>query len=168
MRSIEVSAGTVTITDEIIQIDIGPFGALKRLHEQNNFIGPILIIGVVITLHESVFGSFPNRELAQFAIIFAIAGFTLDKLHRRIKNNVSVATEIRRTDVERVEYTTDRRLSPQRLRIIVADGETTGVRPVPLSYQQLGGDQQLEAAIEAFEDAGITVVPAEDTDDGES
>ncbi|MFC6964486.1 hypothetical protein [Halocatena marina] len=41
------------------------------------------------------------------------------------------------------------------------------MRPVPLAYRQLG-EQQLAEAKQTFEDAGITVVPADDTDDDES
>lgn len=166
MTSIEVGAGTVTITDETIQIDIGPFGALKRFHEQSKLIIPFLIFGIVLTLHTSVLDSSPLRELGRFAIIFVIAGFTLGSLLPRIRNNIGTATEIRRTDVERVEYTTGSRLLARRLRIIVA-AETTGVRPVPLAYRQLG-EQQLSNAIQTFEDTGITVVPADNTTDGNS
>ncbi|WP_248910981.1 hypothetical protein [Halocatena marina] len=162
MRSIEVGAGVVTITDETIQLDLGLFGGIKRFHEQSKYIIPILIIATISTVHEAVFGSSPLREFSQFAIILGILTFTfytLDRLLPRIWNNIGLATELRRTDVKQVEYTAGGRLLPRRLRIIVDDGKTTGVRLVSLSYRQLG-EQQLADAKQAFEDAGITIVPA--------
>lgn len=150
MRFIEVGAGTVTITDETILIDIGAFGSLKRFQEQSKLFLPFFIFGLLLVLYMAVFDSWPVRELARFVIIFTISGFTLDSLLPRIWDDIRVATEIRRTDVERVEYTS-----------------STGIRPVPLAYRQLG-EQQLEDAIPAFEDAGITVIPTEDTTDDES
>ncbi|MFC6964495.1 hypothetical protein [Halocatena marina] len=76
-------------------------------------------------------------------------------------SNIAAASEIPRETVNRVEYTTGSRLSAPKLRIIVTDGENTGTRPVPLSHRQIGGDQELEDAIKAFEDAGITIVPTD-------
>lgn len=166
MRFIEVGAGTVTITDETILIDIGAFGSLKRFQEQSKLFLPFFIFGLLLVLYMAVFDSWPLRELARFVVIFTISGFTLDSLLPKMWDDIRVATEIRRTNVERVEYTSSR-LFGLKLRIIVVDGETTGVRPVPLAYRQLG-EQQLENAIQAFEDADISVIPTEDTTDDES
>lgn len=80
-------------------------------------------------------------------------------------HNIATAAEIRRTTVDRVEYTTGSQLFARKLRIIVTDDETPGVRPIPLAYKQLG-EKQLEEAIQAFEEAGISIVPADDTDGG--
>ncbi|MFC7193348.1 hypothetical protein ACFQL7_28510 [Halocatena marina] len=116
MRSIEVGAGVVTITDETIQLDLGLFGGIKRFHEQSKYIIPILIIATISTVHEAVFGSSPLREFSQFAIILGILTFTfytLDRLLPRIWNNIGLATELRRTDVKQVEYTAGGRLLPE-------------------------------------------------------
>ncbi len=48
MRPIEVGAGTVTITDETIQIDIGVFGSLQRFHEQSKLFLPFFIFGLLL------------------------------------------------------------------------------------------------------------------------
>ncbi|MFC6964483.1 hypothetical protein [Halocatena marina] len=165
MRSIEVGAGTVTITAETIQIDLGLFGGLRRLQEQSKLVFPFSIVGLLVTLHTAVFDPTPLRVFARFIIIFIVAGVALGSLLPRIRNNIGTATEIPRTNVKRVEYTRSR-LFGLKLRLIVDDGETTGVRPVPLAARQLG-KQQLAEAKQTFEDAGITVVPAEDTDDGD-
>lgn len=166
MSFIKAHAGTVTITDETIQIDISPFGAIKRLYEQSKFIFLFLIGGLLLMVVVFVFDSSPlRRTLSQFVIIFAIAGFTLGFILPKFMNDVESASEIRRTAIDRVEYTTGSRVRPPKLRIIVDDGEKSGTRPVPLSHRRLGGDQQLEDAIHAFEDAGITIVPADETDE---
>lgn len=168
MTSIEVGGGLVTITDETIQIDIGPFGALKRLYEQSRLIVVFLIIGLLFEAGSIVFDPFPlAREFGQFIIIFTIGGFTLGVILPKLRNNIGTAAEIRRTAIDWVEYTTGSRLFAPKLRIIVTDGEVTGVRPVPLSFRQLG-EQQLEEAIQAFEKAGISIVPADDTTDEDS
>lgn len=162
MTSIEVGGGTVTITDETIQIDIGPFGSLKRFYQQSKlfvgfFIGVVVLAVVVFILDPSPY----YRTLSRIFIIFILASFALVTILPKLMNNIQTASELDRTAVERVEYTTGSRVISPRLRIIVDDGERSGVRPVPLSYYQLG-DQQLEAAIQAFEEAGIEIVPADD------
>ncbi|UPM44525.1 hypothetical protein [Halocatena salina] len=106
-------------------------------------------------------------SLELHALIVVIASFALVTILPKLLNNIATASELDRTAIERVEYTTGSRVIPPRLRIIVDDGERSGVRPVPLSYYQLG-DQQLEAAIQAFEDAGIEIVPADETPDEDS
>lgn len=165
ITSIKVGGGTVAITEETIQIDISPFGSLKRFYEQSKlfvgfFIGGMMMVVVVFILDPSPY----YRTLSRYALIFVIVGFTLVTILPKLMNNIATASELDRTAVERVEYTTGSRVISPRLRIIVDDGERSGVRPVPLSYYQLG-DQQLEAAIQAFEDAGIDIVPADDTPD---
>ncbi|WP_264556674.1 hypothetical protein [Halocatena marina] len=161
MPSIDVKSGQVTITDEAIQIDTGPFGGLKRLFEQSTrikvfFIGSSIFLPLVF-----IFDPAPlTREMAQFAIVFAILGLSLGEILPRLMNTIATESELPRSVVDRVEYTTGSRLRAPKLRIIATYGTETGVRPVHLSPLQLGGGQQLEAAIEAFEDAGITIVPA--------
>lgn len=69
MTSIEVGGGQIRITDETIQIDIGPFGVVKRLYEQNKLIVPFLIFAVLVAAESALFGSSPLRELGRFAKI---------------------------------------------------------------------------------------------------
>lgn len=162
MTSIEVGGGTVTITEETIQIDISPFGSLKRFYEQSKLFVGFFIGGMVLAVVVFFFDPSPvRRMLSRYALIVVIASFALVTILPKLMNNIQTASELDRTAVERVEYTTGSRVISPRLRIIVDDGERSGVRPVPLSYYQLG-DQQLEAAIQAFEEAGIEIVPADD------
>lgn len=161
MTSIKVGGGTVTITDENIQINIGPFGALKRFYEQNNtivalLIGCFLLMIVVFLLDPGPY----YRTLSEFTIAFTTISLTLGVIYPRLRNNIKYASEISRTTIHRVEYTTGSRLSAPKIRIIVDDGVVTGVRPIPLSHFQLG-EQQLEEAIQAFDDNGIDIVPAD-------
>lgn len=161
MSSIDVKSGQVTITDETIQIDIGPFGALKRLFEQSTLIMIVFIIGLPFQIIGFIFDPFPfAHEIGQFVIVFAIITLSLASILPRLRNTIATETDLPRSVVDRVEYTTGSRLRAPKLRIIATYGTVTGVRPVSLSPLQLGGDQQLEAAIEAFEDASINIVPA--------
>ncbi len=165
MRSVKVGVGQVTITDETIQIDQGPIRVLKRLYEQSKLLIAFIIIGSLCTIIMAIFESSPLREFAQITIIFVIIGIPLATLYPKIRNNIENASEICRVDIRHIKYTTGSRLSAPKLRIIVDDGVATGVRTVPLSHRRLGGDQQLEAAIQAFEDAGIEIVPTDETPD---
>lgn len=163
MTSVTVGGGTVTITDETIQIDIGPFGALKRLHEQSKRITAFLICGLLLMVVVLVFDSSSFRHtLAEFTIRFTVITLSLSVVYPRLRNSIKYASEISRTTIHRVEYTTGSRLFAPKIRIIVDDGVVTGVRPIPLSHRRLGGDQQLEDAIQAFGDNGIDIVPAPD------
>lgn len=169
MTSIEVHAGTVTITEETIQIDIGPFGALKRFYEQSKLIvtfliGCFLLMVLVFLLDPGPY----YRTLSEFTIVFTTISFSLGVIYPKLRNNIKHASEISRTTIHRVEYTTGSRLFAPKIRIIVDDGVVTGVRPIPLSHQRLGGDQQLEQAIQAFEDAGIDIVPADEVPGADS
>ncbi len=161
MRSIEVGGGTVTITDETLQIDISPMGAAKRLYKQSKLIVGLLIGGLLFEIVLAILYSGFFMDILKFIFIFAISGFVLASILPRLMSNIAAASEIPRETVNRVEYTTGSRLSAPKLRIIVTDGENTGTRPVPLSHRQIGGDQELEDAIKAFEDAGITIVPTD-------
>lgn len=153
------------ITDETIQIDLGPIRALKRLYEQSRLIVVFFIVGLSYTAGTAVFGASPLRELGIFVIIFSVIGIPLATLYPKFRNNIRTASEIRLTTVDHVEYTIGSRLHLPKLRIIVDDGEKTGIRPITLSPRQLGGDQQLEQAIKSFEDVGITIVPADEATD---
>lgn len=169
MNSIEVRAGTVTITEENIHIDIGPFKGVKRIYEQSKLLFSFLIGGLLLMVVVFILDSSPfRRTLSQFVLIFAIAIFTFSFIFHRLRDNIKTASEIRRTTVDRVEYTTGSQVFPPKLRIIVSDGVVTDGRPVRLSHRRLGGDQQLEDAIQAFEDAGITIVPADGAADEDS
>lgn len=163
MTSLKVGGGQVRITEKTIQIDLGPIKALKRLYEYNKLIIAFLIVGSLYMINMAFFESSPLRELAQFAIIFGLISIPLSILYPRMRDNIGTASEISRTIVDHVEYTTGSRVFVPQLHIIVDDGVVTGVRSVPLSHRQLGGDKQLENAIRAFEEAGIDIVPADDT-----
>lgn len=162
--TIQVGGGQVRITDKTIQVDISPFGSFKRLYQRSKFIFSFFISGMLLMVVVFILDPSPYyRTLSQFMIAFVILGFSLGYIVPRVRNNIGSASEISRTTVDRVEYTTGSRLLPSKLLIIVTEGEKTGTRPVPLSYRRLG-DQQLEDAIEAFEEAGITIVPADEND----
>ncbi|WP_330631240.1 hypothetical protein [Halocatena halophila] len=168
MKSTKVAAGTVTITDETIQIDLSPFTSFKRLFEQSKLIGAFFIGGYLMTVLIFVFDPSPYfQTLSKFVLIFSIVGPPIAIIVQKLRNDIASASEIQRSTVSHVEYTGGSRLFPM-LRIIVEDGKKTGARPVPLSHQRLGGDKQLENAITAFEEAGISVVPADETPDENS
>lgn len=83
----------------------------------------------------------------------------------RLRNNIGTETELHHSAIDHVECTIGSRFRAPKLRFIVTYGKVMGIRPIPLSHRQHGGDEQLENAIQVFEEAGITVVPADDTDD---
>lgn len=161
MVSIKVGGGLLMIDEETIQIELGPIRALKRLYEQSKLIIIIVIVGLPYTAGVAVFGSSPLREFGQFAILFIVIGFPVATIHYRLSNSIRTASEIRRSAIDHIEYTTGSQLRFPTLRIIITNGEVTEVRPVTLLHQRLGGDQQLEDAIQAFEESGITIDPAD-------
>lgn len=169
MTSIKVKDGKLTITDETIQIDLSPIKALKRIYEQSKLIvvfstTSVLYIIIVFLIDLGPF----YHTFIQVFFAFVIISILLKILSQELINSIKTASEIRRTAIDRVEYTTGSRVRLPKLRIIVDDGEKSGTRPVPLSHRRLGGDQQLEDAIHAFEDAGITIVPANEATDEDS
>lgn len=169
MTSIKVKDGKLTITDETIQIDLSPIKALKRIYEQSKLIvvfstTSVLYITIVFLIDLGPF----YHTFIQVFFAFVIISILLKILSQELINSIKTASEIRRTAIGRVEYTTGSRVRLPKLRIIVDDGEKSGTRPVPLSHRRLGGDQQLEDAIHAFEDAGITIVPANEATDEDS
>ncbi|UPM44880.1 hypothetical protein [Halocatena salina] len=168
MTSFKVGGGQLLITDEIIQINLGPIRALRRLYEQSKLIMVFFTVGLSYTAGTAVFGSSLLCELGTFVIIFTIIGITLATIYPRIRNNIRTASEISRSTVDHVEYTTGSRFRLPVLRIIVSDNNTTGVRPITLYPYQYGGKEQLEAGIQTFEDAGIEIVPADETDNKDS
>jgi hypothetical protein len=167
MTSVAVAGGQVTITDETVEIDIGPFGALKRVYEQSRLVVALFIICLLIAVGMFLSDSSPFRELGLFAIVFTVVGLALSsilgKIAPKISNNIKFASSINRTTIDHIEYTVGSRLRLPKLYIIVTDGEVTGTRSVPLSLRKLGGDQQLEHAIQSFEEAGISVTSTDDT-----
>ncbi|WP_330631244.1 hypothetical protein [Halocatena halophila] len=164
----KIRSGTVTITDETVQLNTSPLGALKRLHEQNILIVPFLIVIMVLAVDTSMSDSSPIQYLGKFVVIFAISAITFEYIYKYIGNSIKNASEIPRNSINHIEYTTGSKLLAPKLYIVVEKEKKTKKRPVFLSLQSLGGDQELKNAIEAFEEAGIAIVPADETPDENS
>ncbi|MFC6964074.1 hypothetical protein [Halocatena marina] len=169
MTTIKIRKGTLSITDDTVQLDTGLFSSMKRLYEQSRPIYAFLSFSLLLVPVMGVFDPLPlAREMVLFLLVFVILMLADSALGPKVRNNIASATEIRRTAIDHVEYAPSSWVQSPKLRIIVTEGEKTGERPVILSHPRLGGDQQLERLIQAFGDSGITVVPADDTDDDES
>ncbi len=164
----KIRSGTVTISDGTIQLNTSPLGALKRLHEQNRLIIPFLSIGMLLAIDTSMSDSSPIQYLGKFVVIFAISAITFEYIYKHVSNSIKNTSEISRSSINHIEYTTGSKLLAPKLYIVVEKEKKTKKRPVFLSLQSLGGDQELKNAIEAFEEAGITVVPADETPDENS
>ncbi len=153
------------INEEGVEIESTSIGGIKRLYGQSKlFVIFLLFCWLVLIADAIVNPTSLARERLAFATVFVVllAGFNF--VAREFWDSIATASTISYNDINWVEYTTESWFRPK-LRIIVTDGDSTGVRKVRLSLRRHGGDQQLERAIQAFEDAGITVTSIEDPGD---
>lgn len=167
MSSVPIRQGSMGISNERIQIDTTSIGGIKRLYEQSRrsvafllFCWLVLIAGAIVNATPLV------REMLVFVIVFVVLLASFNFVAREFWDSIATASTISCTDIGHIEYTTESWLRPK-LKIIVTDGDSTGIRKVRLSLRRHGGDQQLERAIQAFEETGISVISANETTNGD-
>lgn len=165
MPLVPIRRGEMKINEEGVEIESTWIGAIKRLYGQSKrsvifllFCWLMLIAGAIVDAKPLV------REMLAFATVYVVLLVSFDFVASEFWDSIATASTISYNDINWVEYTTESWFRPK-LRIIVTDGDSTGVRKVRLSLRRHGGDQQLERAIRAFEDAGITVTSIEDRSD---
>lgn len=159
MSSIPIRQGYLTIENGIVQIDVTLFGGIKRLYEQSK----LTIAFLLFCLLALIAGAIVNatslvREMLVFFIAFVVLLASFDFMAREFLDSIATASTIPCADIDHIEYTTESWFRPK-LRIIVTDGDSSGVRKVRLSLRRHGGDQQLQNALQAFRDANVSVVP---------
>ncbi len=163
--SFECRKGTVSITDSYIEIDTSVIGAVKIIYKQSKILFYIIMISLLFMATVLVISQDQyRRTLAKFVFSFALLAFAISYAHKILQEKyLNISPEIQLEKVDRVEYTTGSQLSPPKVTIMVTGPKKMRSRPVHLSHQKLGGDKQLENAINVFEDGDITIVPAGET-----
>lgn len=165
MPLVPIRQGEIKINEEDVEIESTSIGGIKRLYGQSKrFVIFLLFCWLVLIADAIVNPTSLARERLAFATVFVVLLVSFNFVAREFWDSIATASTISCADINWVEYTTESWLRPK-LRIIVTDGDSTGVRTVRLSLRRHGGDQQLERAIQAFEDAGITVTSIEDRSD---
>lgn len=166
MSSIPLRQGYLTIENGTVQINVTVFGGVKRLYEQSKRLIAFLLLCLVVLVAGAIVDATPLvREMVVFLISFIILLVILHYIAKECLDSIATATTISCTNIDCVEYTIDSWLRPK-LRIIVTDGDSTGIRKIRLSLRRHGGDQQLQDALRAFKDANINVTPISKGTDG--